>query len=304
MTLEGISVVDRQNSPRGIKLLRARSSTYRRAARMQKVQLWLAVLAPFVGSVLGILISGVRPYVAAVSLVITLLDVALIDRLQRNQLKLAARICEVFDTEVLQLPWSNHAAGAPPTPEQIDEAADSWRSGETELRDWYPVAVARAPIHLARVICQRTNLWYDSELRRRYSGILLSVVIGALVILFAGGLVAKINLVDFVATVLTPAAPMLLWALRDFYRQRDTADAQAAARAELEQLWKLVVSKQCEADECLSRARELQNTIFTRRSTSPLIFPGLYSRLRPGLEGQMNVGAEELLAQAGIHAAV
>ena len=206
----------------------------------------------------------------------------------------------MFDTEVLGLPWSAHVAGAQPSPEQIAQAADAWKGGDDNLRDWYPTAVGRAPLHLGRVICQRTNLWYDAELRRKYSGILLSAVLIGCGLLVVIGLSKNMTLVDFAATILTPAAPMLTWALRDFYRQRDTADAQTTARAEVDQLWALVISDKCGPDECASRARELQNTIFTRRSSSPLIFPGIYNRLRPGMEAQMNVGADELLVQAGV----
>ena len=300
MSSQSQTVADRQNSNHGLTLLRARSAVYRNAVRLQKAQLGLTVLAPFVGAVLGIFWPDVRGYVATLSLLITVLDAGLLDRAQRNQLKLAARISEVFDTEVLHIPWSAHAAGARPSPEQINHAAGTWSEGDEKLRNWYPTAVVQAPLHLARVLCQRTNLWYDAELRRRYSGVLLGTVVTSLVALFIVGLFARMTLVDFAATVLTPAAPILVWALRDFYRQRDTADAQGTARVEVDQLWALVISGKCEPEECLSRARELQNTIFARRSTSPLIFPGLYNRFRTGMEAQMNVGASELLAQAGI----
>lgn len=300
MSSTGPSIAERQNAPRGLKLLRARSEIYRRASALQKLQLVLTVLVPFITSVIGIIYPDARGYVATIAVFVTLLDVALLDRIQRTQLKLAAKVCELFDTEVLDMPWSGHVAGTQPSPEQISEAADAWSGGDKNLTDWYPVSVGRAPFHMARVICQRTNLWYDAELRRKYSGILLGSIIAGCAALIAIGLSRPISLVDFAATVLTPTAPMITWALRDFYRQRDTADAQVAAKVEVDQLWKTVISDGCGVDECSKRAREFQNTIFTRRSTSPLIFPGLYRYLRPGMEKQMNVGDSELLAQAGV----
>lgn len=297
------TVVDRQNSPRGLKLLRARSEIYRQATFLQKVQLFLTVIVPVAGAIIGFIWPDARGYVATLSLAITVLDAAVLDRAQRNQLKLAAKISEIFDTEVLQMPWSTHAVGAPPSPEQIVQAADAWSKGDDNLRDWYPTAVAVAPIHLARALCQRTNLWYDSEMRRRYSGILLTAALTLCGVLIVVGLALKVSLIDFSATVLAPTAPILVWTLRDFYRQRDTADAQALARSEVEQLWNLVISGNCGTDDCDRRSREIQNTIYARRVSSPLVFPGLYNRLRPGMEAQMNVGASELLRQAGIIAA-
>ena len=103
------TVVDRQNSPRGLRLLRARSEIYRQAVTLQKTQLFLTVVVPIVGAIIGFIWPDARGYVATVSLSITVLDAALLDRAQRNQLKLAAMISEVFDTEVLQMPRSTHA---------------------------------------------------------------------------------------------------------------------------------------------------------------------------------------------------
>jgi len=300
MDAQGQAVVDRQNSLRGLKLLRARSEVYRQAKSLQKLQLLLTVVAPLVGAVLGIICPDARPYVATLSLTITVLDAGLLDRAQRNRLKFAAKVSEEFDTEILDLPWSAHVAGAHPTPEEITRAANAWQRGDEKLHDWYPKDVGKAPLHLARAICQRTNLWYDAELRRQYSGILLAVSLTSFAVLFVIGLVRQITLIDFAATILAPAAPILVWTLRDFYRQRDAAEAQSAARAEVEQMWALVLAGDCGAEECARRARELQNTIYSRRSSNPLVIPGLYNRLRPRLEAQMNAGAAELLAQAGI----
>jgi hypothetical protein len=282
----------RQDEPHFLKLLRARSETYREASQWQIAQFVLTVIAPLVGAVVAILTPDARPYVAAAALVIAMLDSSLIDRIQKQKLKTAARIAEQFDCELLGMAWNPYAAGKKLEPETIEGATQRWPNGDEKLRGWYPAAVAQVPMHLARIICQRTNLWYDGTLREKYSSILLWSAIAIAILLLSGGFVAQLGLVDFVAVVMAPATPVVNWALREFFRQRDAVDALKLARAEAEALWAAALNGGCEPAECARRSREFQNTIFARRANNPLIFPKIYDWLRPSLEVQMNRGAE------------
>lgn len=282
----------RQDEPHFLKLLRARSETYREASQWQIAQFVLTVIAPLLGAVVAILTPNARPYVAAAALVIAMLDSSLIDRIQKQKLKTAARIAEQFDCELLGMAWNPYAAGKKLEPETIEGATQRWPNGDEKLRGWYPAAVAQVPMHLARIICQRTNLWYDGTLREKYSSILLWSAIAIAILLLSGGFVAQLGLVDFVAVVMAPATPVVNWALREFFRQRDAVDALKLARAEAEALWAAALNGGCEPAECARRSREFQNTIFARRANNPLIFPKIYAWLRPSLEVQMNRGAE------------
>lgn len=282
----------RQDEPHFLKLLRARSETYREASQWQIAQFVLTVIAPLVGAVVAILTPDARPYVAAAALVIAMLDSSLIDRIQKQKLKTAARIAEQFDCELLGMAWNPYAAGKKLEPETIEGATQRWPNGDEKLRGWYPAAVAQVPMHLARIICQRTNLWYDGTLREKYSSILLWSAIAIAILLLSGGFVAQLGLVDFVAVVMAPATPVVNWALREFFRQRDAVEALKLARAEAEALWAAALNGGCEPAECARRSREFQNTIFARRANNPLIFPKIYAWLRPSLEVQMNRGAE------------
>lgn len=291
-----------QNAEAGLKLMRAREATYAAATRVQHLQLVITLAIPVVGAVLGLMSPTWRPYIAALSLIISFLDAAVLDRLQRKRLQTAAKIAEQFDTEVLAIPWNAFVAGKRLDPELIDEAASVW-SGEARKRlilDWYPPVVGAAPLHLARIICQRTNLWYDSRLRRRYGSAVLAIAFALTASLFIAGLALQMTLIDFVAAVLAPASPVLIWSIREYFRQKDTADAQETVKSEAEVLWERVKAGGCGEDECLDRAREFQNSIYTRRVVSPLLFPFLYRMSRNSMEARMKVGAEQMLKQAGV----
>ena len=94
-----------------MRLVRARSQTYREASRLLLVQLFFVVLLPVVGAISALIWPKIGPYVAFMSLVIAVLDAAWLDRLQRWKVKLAAKICEQFDCELLEIPWNRLVSG-------------------------------------------------------------------------------------------------------------------------------------------------------------------------------------------------
>jgi hypothetical protein len=295
------SIPERQNAEPQLRLLRARQHTYAEASNLLVAQLFLTVGVPVASAVIGLFNPELRPYGAALALLITVSDVAFLDRLQRQKLRLAAKIAEAFDEQVLEIPWNGFVAGRRADPETVAGAAAAWtrRKSDEKLTDWYPTAVATAPMHLARIICQRTNLWYDATLRRHY-GDWVRGVGGLLVMgLFFGALMAGLTIELFVTTVLAPAAPVLTWSMREYFRQKDTADAQESLKGDAEALWDRAKTGQCSEPDCLVQSREFQNAIYARRSTSPLIIPWLYPLRRPQMERQMNQGAEAYLAELG-----
>ncbi len=291
------SIVERENEEPFMRLLRARSRTYQEASWLLLAQLFLVVLLPVVGAISALTWPKVGPYVAFSSLVIAVLDAAWLDRLQRRKVKLAAKICEQFDCELLEIPWNRLVAGRRADPEQVEAAANAWGGGDNDLRNWYPIEISHAPQRLARIICQRTNAWYDSKLRQSYESWLLALVcivfIGCLFI----GVWKGLSLLDLTTSVLTPAAPALIWCLREHFRQRDVVDMSETTKAEAESLCDRVAISECSEDECLRSSRELQNGIYARRAASPLMLPLVYRLSRTKMEVSMKAGATQILTR-------
>src|SRR5690349_638437 len=114
-------------------LMRARSQVYRDATVLLVIQFGFTVLLPVATAAIALAAPDVRPYTAPVALLVSLLDVTWLDRLQRSKLKVAAKICEAFDCEVLSLPWDRFVAGKPADPETISAARKAWRGGDGGL---------------------------------------------------------------------------------------------------------------------------------------------------------------------------
>lgn len=287
----------KQNSEPFLRLLRARSRVYDEAVRLQVMQLILTVAVPILTGFAGVFWEPIRPYVAIGALLIAIFDVAALDRMQRQKIKVAAKISECFDCALFDLDWNNFAIGKKVDPELIDAAARAYKGDMEKLINWYPTSVRKAPLHIATIVCQRTNLWYDSQLRRRFATMLVVCLVLLLLSLAIFGLVTGLNLLGFVATVLVPAAPVLIWAIRENFRQRDAAEAIENQKSEAESLFESLMAGSCDEATCRGRSREFQDAIYARRSSNPLVFPIIYRIYRPEMEKQMTAGAEEFMSK-------
>lgn len=290
-----------QETPPIRRLFLARQGLYDVAKRWQLAQLLLVVGLPVAGAIWGVLDPQHRSVVSAVAVFITLLDVLVLDRQYRKSLKRAAKGAEHFDTALFKLPWNPLSVGPPLSAEEIERhyRARIARTNDPEKIGWYPTAVGRAPLHIARVICQRANVSYDSALRRHYALLLLITVCIVSASIFMIGLLRSATLAEVVLTALVPPAPLLIWVLREYFRQSDAADANETVQKESEALLNKVIAEQCDEPSCTAQSTQLQSALFARRAANPLLFPGVYKLRRTPLEGEMDAGAEHWLQKAG-----
>jgi hypothetical protein len=299
---ERLSTIDiDQTLPENLRLMKARQGLFKVAVRWQIAQLLIVVAIPLIGAVLAVQCPDYKGPLGALSVMITITDVLFLDRQYRRAIKTAAKGSEHFDSAVLKLGWNTLSAGRRLQPEDVSGAADLWERAwfKGEIKDWYPAAVRFAPLHVARVICQRANVSYDSALRRRYGSLLLIVVVALAAGIVGVALWNSATLADTVLTGMVPAAPLVIWAFREFFRQRDAAEANDIIQQESETLLARVIGKECDAESCTAESAQLQGALFNRRATNPLLLPGVYDLQRFVMEKRMNEGAEHWVKTAG-----
>ncbi|SDA35171.1 hypothetical protein SAMN02799622_06013 [Methylobacterium sp. UNC378MF] len=291
----------RQNEPAFQRLLKARQWRWAVAVRWQKAQLALVLTPPAIALLFGSIYPEIKPWIAFFAVGSTLLDVALFDRAYKAALKAGARASEFFDCQLLQLDWNSVVAGKQPSPEETDRAAHGWDQLRKKgpIVDWYSSDVNRVSHGLARVICQRTNLTYDSDLRKLYRTILdISVLLMALTVLGIG-LLSTQKFPDFVLSTWVPTAPFFIWALRERFRQADAVQSNDPVITEAEKLISAVIAGSCDDGACKMQSRLLQDAIFYRRANTVLLFPGIYKIRRKNAEREMRAGAAHWVEKAG-----
>ena len=281
--------------------MQARTGTYGLATLGQVVQLTLTVIVPVIFSLTTLHFSVLRPYLACYSLIVSVVDVLVIDRFVRSLTKKAAIISEMFDTRLLKIEWNAFVVGKQLSHEEIKSSA--WYCAEKQkpkLLGWYPNVICVAPLEVARLVCQRTNLSYDSKVRGFGSGLLLAVPVIYVVIMMALGVALNLSFDDLVLNVVSPSVTVLIWATRERFRQNDAITANDSLRTEVERVWEALTSNgKTRVKDIEARTRQLQDGIFVRRSQNPLTLPCVYRLVRQRSEEVMNFGAKKLLADAG-----
>ncbi|WP_298253210.1 S-4TM family putative pore-forming effector [Bradyrhizobium sp.] len=283
-----------QDTPEFQRLLKARQRIYSDATRYRILQITLTVGLPVLGAVLAFTHQETRPYVALYGLIATVLDAMWIDRMQRRLLKVAAKISEEFDCVLLRMPWNSFVAGKREDAEVVDAAARRWNDDASSIAGWYTGIVPTSRHAMARLVCQRMNLQYDASLRRKYGTYLIWGAGILFIALIVGAVVKDVKLIDFAAVAAT-ISPAIFWAVREQFRQSDSATANEILKSEAEKFLESVRTARCDDAECEKRSRELQDAIFQRRVANPLVLPLVYRLMRSELEKQAQAGADALL---------
>ena len=289
---------DRQNTPDNLQLLAAQRSFYAKAKRLAAIQAGLAAMVPIIAAAMTAFRPKTAGWAAIIAIVSALADTWFLDPKQSEWRKCGANTQEKFDCAVLLIAHNEALEGTCPTPEEIFEAEQEYRPDpKAPLPDWYPKKATELPLALGRLVCQRTNLWWDSKLRRRYRGwvVITVVIISAASFLF--GFAKHWSLEQFVLAVVAPLLPALMWAGREYKRQTDGAAELDRLRDTAERLWNHMLKSGISEAEIESSARPLQDAILVGRRERATVFDWIYRRLRKKQEDQMNVGAEKMIQE-------
>jgi hypothetical protein len=251
-------------------------------------------------SILVALFPPLAVYAALWGIVATLLELLIFSRLQKNAQEKAAKIQQIFDCEVLQFNWASLNCGVRVEPETIIDASKRYKRKKrnlTELQNWYPVSVDQLPIYQARVICQRSNIWWDAQLRRRYSKWIVFILFALTVIVFLIGLIGGLTLEKFLLAVLAPLTPAFVFGLRQYTEHNEAAVRLDRLRENAEALVQEIINRRYTSQDFEKESYSLQTQIYDNRRRSPLIQDWLYSQLRNEDEEKMNKGAESLVQE-------
>ncbi len=291
----------RQNEPPQIEKHAARRHLYKRASLWVAAQMIFLVAAPLVWSVLIAFFPSLQVWAALFGISLSWLDALFIDQFQKDLKGQAAKIQELFDCDVLEVPWNKLKAGRQPNVEQVVECSKKYgrRSpADQDFRDWYPSVVGNLPLHVGRLVCQRTNCWWSSKLRRQFATWILVAVALTWPVVFAIGLIGGMSLEKFVLAVLAPILPATLWGIRTVRSHFESADATDRLAAHAEDLWEKAIKGDLSKTQCERESRALQDEIYERRKSDPIIFDWVYGLFRTSYEDQAKRAADTLVGEA------
>ena len=290
-----------QNSDQQLLRLCAASAVYARGKQILGLQATLTVLGGFASPIAVSNFPQFRVWAAFYAFTVALLDALVLEPLQSEQRQIGARIQELFDCDLFRLPWRRLVAGEKPTPEVVTEKGCRYKQQQKDLSqliDWYSPAVSRLSLPLARLVCQRTNAWWDFTLRKRYCTS-LKVLLWALVIfVFAFGIHRGMTMDVFVLTVVAPLTPAILWGVREIRKNSSAADDLMKLQTHIDGLWHEALTGTLKGNDLEEQSILIQNQIFHSRSKNPFVFNWVYRFLRGAKEKTMHQVTAQLVEQA------
>jgi hypothetical protein len=290
-----------ENSDRQLLRLAAASAVYVRGKKILGLQATLTVLGGFAFPIAVATVPQLKVWAVLYAFTVALLDALVLEQLQSKQRQTGARIQELFDCDLFQLPWRRLVAGEPPPPELVTEAASGYKRTHEDLshlRDWYSPAVSRLSLPLARLVCQRTNAWWDSALRKRYCASLKVLLWALAIFVFVLAVYRGMTMDVFVLSFIAPLTPAILWGAREARKHSSAADDLEKLLAHIDRTWQKALSGTLSGDALLGKSISIQNQLFYFRSKNPFVFNWVYRLLRGKQEKTMHQVAEQFVDQA------
>lgn len=293
-------ISEAQNAEKQLQRLAAQRQLYATAKHVFGCQVILAGPVAIAGAVFVLLRPEFKVYVASWGVIVALCDLFWLADLQKSLRGDAARIQEAFDCDVLGLKWNDLKAGRHPDPELVKAQSkkyEKWAGTMPELRDWYSRRVDDLPLHVGRIICQRTNCWWDSTQRRLYAGWLVGIVVLIFVVVCGLSLVGGLTIETLLMKGVIPLAPALLIALRQFKEQREAASRLDKLKDHCNKIWNGALAGRSKR-ALTEMSRSLQDEILENRRKAPPVLDFVFRIFRDEYEAGMNYAAEHYVSEA------
>jgi hypothetical protein len=292
------SITQRQQTERAKQLLRAYSAEYRRAKKCRNVRAAGAVALAIAGPVSAVWSITAAAYIAAGAGAWTVIVRVLLKRYESEAQHHAVAIHELFDTEVLGLPWSESLAGRKPAEEDILKAArtvaDDAKLTARIDAGWFPETPG-VPPPVDALIAQRASAVWGRRQHKLYSRLVLWVLGIAFVGVVALGFGLSMQLSTWLIVFILPGLPALL----DGVELSQSHGEQSARKREVETSIVDAWDKELHNPRSLTvhKCRQIQDAVFRIRLEPVQIPEWYYNRHRSGDEEAMQSAAGTLAAR-------
>lgn len=289
-----------QNTQKQLERLAAQRELYSSAKNWHGSQIAITVILPVIMAIISLLYSSFSVVGAIYGVLAFIVDISIIEpSIKKKKLK-AAKIQELFDCDVLKLPKSPLKTVDDITVEEIliyYNAHSKIKSNVEKIKNWYSQKVGELPLSVARILCQRTNCWWDSKLRERYSRFLkyTSMTVFGLIIII--GLLSNLTLIE-VTLIASGLTPLFRFCIKQCNDNLDSAKKLNELVSYSKQIWDQALQKNASEESLEVNSRRLQDEIFDHRSSSALILDLYYKLFRDESERLMNRSSEILVEEA------
>jgi len=289
-----------QNSQKQLERLAAQRELYSSAKKWHGTQIILTVILPVVLATVAFFKTEFAVIAAIFGVLSFLIDISTIEPMIKKRKTKAAKIQELFDCEVLGLPKSPLKTVDDIAVEEVllyYNAHMKISTNVEKIKDWYSPKVGELPLKIGRILCQRTNCWWDSKLRQRYSSFLKYTSMFLFATILIAGFISDLSLIN-ITLIAGSLIPLFQFCIKQCNDNLDTAKRLDELVLFSTQIWNDALTTIYSDESLLNNSRRLQDEIFEHRSKSPLILDLYYNFFRDNDEALMNRSSEILVEEA------
>lgn len=289
----GNKIIEEQSKTENIRCLAAQRELYSRAKRILALQIFLAIFFVVFLSLISIRYD-IQVFFSIYCVTITVFDILFLNNIMNSYKKKAARIQEVFDTNVFGIEW-NCLIDKIDT-ETIFRFSEKYKKKEPDfssLKGWYSAKISEITTDDAILICQRSNCAYDSTIRKSFKNLTTAMSITACLLIVVFSSINEITVNNLFLKILLPLLPIISFVI---LRNRENQSSLFT----LNKMYQFVCdiwnnSSSEKPADTKKLARQIQDRIYHNREDSPLIFNWYYKIFRTKIEEEMNYSVEQLV---------
>ena len=236
----------------------------------------------------------------------TLTDLFFLTPMLKSRRKTAATIQEMFDCDVLQLPWKRGRSKV--DYEEIEPTArrHERRIGQARFKkafdEWYGGDLDTIPLEMARLVCQRSNFSWDVGLRQAYTGTVTGLLIFIVAVMFVYGAVRNPQWQSWISIAVVPLQPLIVLCLRQLQENHEAIAALGRLKKDTEKTWEEALASarngSSDTQSLTTKARDIQDELWEQRNKNPLIFDWIYEALKKRSAQKTRVGNNALVQEA------
>ncbi|MFF5755226.1 S-4TM family putative pore-forming effector [Streptomyces longwoodensis] len=282
----------RQNTEKAIALIKAFSAAYAHIKRYEAARYFGSILISM-ASIFMAAIGETSPVLVAIGVAWALVSSIALAQLARRWATEGATIQEHFDTHLYDLEWKSGRSKV--EPERVHTLSLRFRGSEDRLKDWYP-DVSGLSTPFAILICQRSNVAWDIQLRRRWKAAVEFFLVAWCCAGFMIGIAQDLSVLEMILRWFAPSSGLILLGWETMRTQQSiiTDRSELCSRISTELEWTSPSIGKAATSRLLSKCREIQDGIYVTRAQTAAVPKFFYDHFRANDQEAMQTAAEEI----------
>lgn len=230
MSNKGLSILSKQNDNNNIDRLLAQRRLYSNAKIMQYILISITVIIPifisFITNFSNFKFDD-KNWIYVIYTIIILVGEKILEIFIDRSKKTAASIQEKFDITIFEIPENESLNTIFIDYDIIRKYSKKDRNNQkkvTKVTNWYSVEIGTLQTNLAILFCQRMNICYDQNIKKKYNILLISISTLTCLILLAFALSNNFTLKKFIIEVIFPSIPILVFTYKEININLESVD--------------------------------------------------------------------------------